>query len=1102
MTMEWVWPFTREPSLVLPSQWMGWLGWGLLWVIWGWGLRQVASGALQVARQRWYLLLGLALLAPLTTLLIGIQIGGEELLPLPYLPGESPLPLLLPLAAIPWVLASGWLGPFWAAWIALESGLLVGIWITHDVFTPLLISGLGLLYGFAVTQAYQGRFWAWLRFPLVAGLVVGVVYTPILILGAFFAAPGGLATRLDFAFSQSWLISLVRYGELVLAGGMATILAVVPGTGWRRPSILMPAPWETSLANRLLFVTLPLVVLLFLVMTVSHWMVAGNAAREMLQERLSGAAQVAAEGLPYFLESGQSLVTRLADPALLEQPPETIRERLAQQLRAVPYFHQLMLFDTAGRLVAAHPDLDLSISPLSAQETQGISLALKGVPIQVYTILPAGEKRSMQVSFLAGVRDAGGVKGVLVGRTDFDTNPFTQPALAALHSIVSEGGDGFILDENGVVLYQANPTTGALLGESFGSVILGGEPRFYEGLSPLGTRQFMYYQPVVGKPWSVVLVMPAQRAQDMALQIAAPTLISLVLFAGLLIILSRVGSRTLVTSLSLLASQAARIAHGQLDTPVQVEGVDEVGRLGRAFEQMRLSLKARLEELNKLLRVSQAVAANLDVEAAIAPALEVTLGEHVVAARVALIPEVKLDFTSGQGVALGQGSLAEPFAYLDEVLFEGVRQQNLLTIANVGRARRLQEVIQGRPYPSALVALPLRYENTYYGVFWVGYDQPRVFADEELRFLETLAGNIAMAAANARLYATAEVGRKRLEAVLASVPDPVLVFDNQNALLLLNPAALQVRGLFGQVTPGSALEEVITAPGLLELLSLPPGTRFQSREIALAEGRIYHASVATVWGEEYPIGKVCVLQDITHYKQLDALKSEFVATVSHDLRSPLTLIRGYATMLQMIGDLNEQQQGYLQKMVSGIENMTRLVNNLLDLGRIEAGIELKLENLDPAEVVSQVIAQLQPQAAQKSIEIQSEFHLPEGLVLRADPDLLKQALLNLVDNAIKYTRLHGGVWVSATCENERVVFAVRDNGIGIAPLDLPRLFEKFYRSGRREAHEQRGTGLGLAIVKSIVERHHGRVWVESQLGKGSVFYIELPLDPEKAESLV
>ncbi|MGB9799103.1 MAG: ATP-binding protein, partial [Thermanaerothrix sp.] len=1027
---------------------------------------------------------------------------GEILHPLPYLPGESPLPLFLPLAAIPWVLASGWLGPFWAAWIALESGLFMGLWVTHDLFTPLLISGLGMLYGFAVSQAYHGRLWAWLRRPWVAALGVGLAYAPIWILGAFFATPGGLAARLDFALSQAWLPGLVRYLELILASIMATVVSVLPGLGWRRSTILVSAPWESSLAKKILVITLPLIMLLVMVMTVSHWMAAGNAARELLGERLSAAAQVAAEGLPYFLESGQSLITRLAEPSLLGQTSGVVRERLAQQLRAIPYFNQLMLFNPSGELIAAYPEVDFKTPPLSYQEDQGIRLALKGVPIQVYPILAVEEKRSMQVAFVASIQEGGKVEGVLLGRTDFETNPFTQPALAALQSILAEGGDGFILDENGIVLYQANPSQGALLGEPYGAVGLGDSPRFFEGLSPLGTRQFAFYQPVVGKPWSVILILPAQRVQEVALQIAAPTLISLAVFSALLILLANLSSRTLAASLSLLASQATRIAQGRLESAVNVEGVDEVGRLGRAFEQMRVSLKSRLEELNKLLHVSQAVATNLDIEAAIAPVLEVTLGEHVVAARVMLVPDVKLNLASGREVKVARGKLSETFDYLDEVLFDWLRQQNLLTVANVSRARHLKEVVQGRPYPAALVALAIRYENTYYGVFWVGYDQPRAFSKEDLRFLETLAGYIAVAAANARLYATAEVGRKRLEAVLASVPEPVLVIDDQDNLLLLNPAALQVQGLFSQVMLGSPVRDVINLPDLLDVLTPAPAERFQAREIILPDGRVYHASVAAVWGEERPIGKVCVLQDITHYKQLDALKSEFVATVSHDLRSPLTLIRGYATMLQMIGELNEQQRGYLQKMVNGIESMTRLVNNLLDLGRIEAGVGLKLEPLEPTEIVGQVIAQLQPQAAQKNIEIQREFHLPEGVMLRADPDLLKQALFNLLENAIKFTRLHGEVSVITTYNNGYITFAVRDNGIGIAPLDLPRLFEKFYRSGRREANEQRGTGLGLAIVKSIVERHHGRIWVESQLGKGSVFYVELPLDPEKSESLV
>jgi len=247
------------------------------------------------------------------------------------------------------------------------------------------------------------------------------------------------------------------------------------------------------------------------------------------------------------------------------------------------------------------------------------------------------------------------------------------------------------------------------------------------------------------------------------------------------------------------------------------------------------------------------------------------------------------------------------------------------------------------------------------------------------------------------------------------------------------------------------------------------------------------------------MGKVCILRDITHFKELEQLKSDFVATVSHDLRSPLTLMRGYATMLQMVGDLNEQQKGYVRKIVSGVENMSRLVSNLLDLGRIDAGIGLQIEKVSLNAIVEDVMNSLQLQATQKDIHLQTEIIGTEKKQdVEGDRALIQQAMYNLVENAIKYTSVGGQVKVKLITRANSVLIEVHDTGIGIAPLDLPHLFEKFYRSGRREAYQQRGTGLGLAIVKSIAERHGGRVWVDSQLGKGSVFSMDLPCEqPEK-----
>jgi signal transduction histidine kinase len=236
---------------------------------------------------------------------------------------------------------------------------------------------------------------------------------------------------------------------------------------------------------------------------------------------------------------------------------------------------------------------------------------------------------------------------------------------------------------------------------------------------------------------------------------------------------------------------------------------------------------------------------------------------------------------------------------------------------------------------------------------------------------------------------------------------------------------------------------------------------------------------------------VCVLRDVTHFKELDMMKSEFVATVSHDLRAPLTFMRGYATMLPMVGALNDKQKEFADKITLGIEQMTELIDALLDLGRIEAGVGLAREPVRFDEVISGVVETHRQPAAHKGLTLgwEAPAKLPS---LSGDATLLRQAVANLMDNAIKYTPSGGSVQLRLTCEQAKFLLAVADSGLGIAPADQTHLFEKFFRVKQRGSTQVKGSGLGLAIVKSIVERHGGRVWVESRLGKGSTFYLELP----------
>jgi signal transduction histidine kinase len=228
------------------------------------------------------------------------------------------------------------------------------------------------------------------------------------------------------------------------------------------------------------------------------------------------------------------------------------------------------------------------------------------------------------------------------------------------------------------------------------------------------------------------------------------------------------------------------------------------------------------------------------------------------------------------------------------------------------------------------------------------------------------------------------------------------------------------------------------------------------------------------------------------------MKSDFVNTVSHDLRSPLTYMRGYTTMIPMAGELSEKQQGFVERILSGIDQMTALIDDLLDIGKIEAGVGIQMEQCYLPTIIQAVVDDLGLGASQQDVAL--EAHLPaDAPTTLGDTTLIRQAIKNLVENAIKYTPGPGRVDVglvrreTSAGQGAQLVVTVQDTGIGIAPEHQGRLFEKFYRIRRRDTVHIRGTGLGLAIVKSIADQHGGRVWVESKLNQGSTFYLSLPL---------
>jgi signal transduction histidine kinase len=266
-------------------------------------------------------------------------------------------------------------------------------------------------------------------------------------------------------------------------------------------------------------------------------------------------------------------------------------------------------------------------------------------------------------------------------------------------------------------------------------------------------------------------------------------------------------------------------------------------------------------------------------------------------------------------------------------------------------------------------------------------------------------------------------------------------------------------------------------------------------EVPGQDGRVYYTNASTIIRNDGQVlGRVAVLHDITHFKELDELKSEFVSTVSHDLRSPLTYMRGYGNMLSMVGELNEKQREYVDKILSGITQMSNLVDDLLELARIEAGVDMKQDDIQMAPLLTDIANEYWQHAHYNGLNIELDVS-PNLPSIRGSEMFLRRAITNFVTNAIKYAPNSGLVTLKAEQVNGEVVVSVKDHGPGIPPQDLARVFERFVRLKQRGSEQVKGSGLGLAIVRSAVEKHGGRAWCQSQLGRGSTFGISLPIVP-------
>jgi K+-sensing histidine kinase KdpD len=374
--------------------------------------------------------------------------------------------------------------------------------------------------------------------------------------------------------------------------------------------------------------------------------------------------------------------------------------------------------------------------------------------------------------------------------------------------------------------------------------------------------------------------------------------------------------------------------------------------------------------------------------------------------------------------------------------------------------------LQGQDSDS-IACVPLLIQADVVGVLALFNKAGGTFSGEDVERLQAFANPLATAIKNARLFAESERQRRAIQAMAQTLSQPLLILDQEGRVLVANEAAQSIFNdhmspLFQGISEGAG----------------------QTREVVVAD----HTYLSTV--QHMPeVGTIVVMQDITYVKQLEQDRADFLHALSHDLKSPLTSIAGYAQLLQKVIELDRKSEHYLSQILSASERLLSMINQLLQVAKGDV-VELEREACDLHKIAAQVVGDVEGSALSKSIVVNVSVE-GEPVAIVGDATRLYHMILNLVDNAIKYSPAQTAVSVRLIYTDETAVLCVQDEGPGIPDKDLPRIFDKYYRGD--QAKYQPGAGLGLSVVWAIAQAHDGRATVHNAAEGGAVFTVTLPI---------
>jgi two-component system phosphate regulon sensor histidine kinase PhoR len=523
-------------------------------------------------------------------------------------------------------------------------------------------------------------------------------------------------------------------------------------------------------------------------------------------------------------------------------------------------------------------------------------------------------------------------------------------------------------------------------------------------------------------------------------------------------------------------------------------------------------LKRQTGQLAAINAVTTAVSQSLDLSVTLETALDAVLSViPVEASGISMIDEAAGELVLRAQRGWRKDFVTEPMRIKmgHGMSWQVINNDEVLITGDVTNDPRLAVPAFSEEKVQAMVMAPMHARGRVVGVLSVMNHKPYKFDKDEVKILQAIADQVGLALDNARLYESVREQQSRLQAILQSTADAIIATDNQGKINLINEAAKTLFQLDTRVI-GQPLRDVALPFQMREKLHIAMDRENLSGalqfEVPLDNGRFLASIVSPVYSQprldqRQAEGWVAVFQDVTHLKEAERARLQFIQTAAHDLRNPLGVTLSALTMLSKNWkDPTVTEREVFNIALQGINRMQDLIDDLLNLEHIESGVDFRHEPFNMPRLVEQCVTEMGPmlQRKEQSLRLVVDQNLPP---YNGDERWLYRALTNLISNAHKYTQRGSTITVRAEAHGSALVLQVEDNGPGIPPEAQGRLFERFYRVRSTEEKIQ-GTGLGLAIVKSVAEKHQGRVFVNSEPGQGSTFGMILPCQVGEAETNV